>query len=273
VIAIVTDSTADLTAERAQGMGIQVAPLTVCIDDVSYDDGSELPAAAFYQKLRQARTIPTTSQPAPGRFIELYQRIEADEIVSVHLSGALSGTLNSARAAAEQVPGKRIRVIDSRSVSLALGYLAVIAATAAADGASLDAVCQLVEANIGKTGFYAALDTLQHAQRSGRIGFAQALLGSMLQIKPIITLRDGAVQQFDRPRTMRKALDRIVDMTGRDGPLAYLAVAHADNEPLATELAERLAAVSPGEIEVVATGAVVGTHCGPGAVATCYIRK
>ncbi|HEY8694306.1 MAG TPA: DegV family protein [Chloroflexota bacterium] len=273
MIAVVTDSTADLPPERAQQLGIHIAPLTVRIDDVSYDDGNELPPAAFYQKLRAARSIPTTSQPSIGRFKELYESLEADEIISIHISGGLSGTLNSARAAADLLPGKRIRVIDSRAVSLALGYLAQMAAEAAGTGASQDAVCELLAASIAKTGFYAVLETLQHAQRSGRISFAQALLGSMLQIKPIITLRDGTVQQADRPRTMRKALDRMVALTARDAPFTYLAVPHADNEALARELAERLAPVSPGNIDVVATGAVVGTHCGPGAAATCYIRK
>lgn len=273
MIAVVTDSTADLPPERARQLRIHVAPLSVCIDGISYDDGSELPPAEFYQKLREARDIPTTSQPAIGRFQALYESIEAEEIVSIHISGGLSGTLNSARAAAEQAPGKRIHVIDSRSVSLALGYLVQIAAQAAAGGATSIEVSELVEAHIGKAGFYAVLDTLQHAQRSGRISFAQALLGSMLQIKPIITVREGIVQQVDRPRTMRKALDRMVELTKRDAPFAYLAVPHADNEPLAREMAERLKPVSPGNIDIVTTGVVVGTHCGPGAVATCYIRK
>jgi len=164
-------------------------------------------------------------------------------------------------------------VIDSQTVSLSLGFLAQMGAEAAGSGATLDEICELLESRRSATGFYAVLETLQHAQRSGRIGFAQALLGSMLQIKPILTVRDGAVQPVDRPRTMRKALERLAELTERDAPLAYLGVAHANNEPLARELADRLAAVSPGRIDVVTTGAVVGTHCGPGAVASCYIRK
>ena len=272
MIAVVTDSTADLPAERAQRLGIHVVPLIVAIDGVAYDDGAELPAEAFYAKLKQARDIPSTSQPPIGRFKALYEGLEADEIVSIHISGGLSGTLGSARAAAEQVPGKGIRVLDSRVVSLGLGYLAEMAAEASAAGASLDDVCRLVEENAAKTGFYAILETLHHAQRSGRISFAQAMLGSMLQIKPIITLRGGVVQAVDRPRTTRRAVDRVLELTLRDGPFARLAVAHADNAPLANELAQRLAPAAEN-IEVVATGAVVGTHCGAGAVATCWIRK
>jgi fatty acid kinase fatty acid binding subunit len=272
VIAVVTDSTADLPAERAQRLSIHVVPLIVDIDGVAYDDGADLPAQAFYAKLKEARDIPSTSQPPIGRFKALYESLEADDIVSIHISAGLSGTVGSARAAAEQTPGKRIRVLDSRAVSLGLGYLAEMAAEAAAAGASLDDVCRLVEENAAKTGFYAVLDTLQHAQRSGRISFAQALLGSMLQIKPIITLRAGVVQPVDRPRTMRRALDRMLELTLRDGPFARLAVPHADNASLASELAARLAPAAE-RIDVVATGAVVGTHCGPGAVATCWVRK
>ncbi len=273
MVAVVTDSTADLPPGRAAELGIEVVPLTVRIDDQPYADGVELPPAAYYEKLRTARLLPTTSQPLAGQFKAVYERIQAGDILSIHISGRLSGTINSAQAAAAEVAGKRIRVIDSRAVSLSMGYLAQMAAEAARAGASLEEAAKLVEASIGKTGFYAALETLQHAQRSGRIGFAQALLGSMLQIKPIITVRDGAVEPVDRPRTMRKALERMAELTARDAPLAYLAVPHANNEPLARELAGRLSAVSPAGIDIVTTGAVVGTHCGPGAVATCYIRK
>jgi len=131
VIAVVTDSTADLPPERAQQLGIHIAPLTVRIDDVWYDDGNELAPAAFYQKLRAARSIPTTSQPSIGRFKELYESLEADEIISIHISGGLSGTLNSARAAADLLPGKRIRVIDSRAACRLASRPAVTAAFAA----------------------------------------------------------------------------------------------------------------------------------------------
>jgi fatty acid kinase fatty acid binding subunit len=210
------------------------------------------------------------SQTRPSR--RWYEAIEAEDVLSIHISGALSGTVNSARTAAADVRGKRIQVVDSRAVSLGLGFLAQMAAQAAGDGASLEDVTTLVESNVAKTGFYAVLETLQHAQRSGRISFAQALLGSMLQIKPILTLREGAVHPVDRPRTTRKALERIVELTAADAPLRHLAVLHANNEPLARDLAAKLEALSPGEVEVLCTGAVVGTHCGPGAVASCYVR-
>ncbi|HLG69194.1 MAG TPA: DegV family protein [Chloroflexota bacterium] len=272
MVAIVTDSTADLPPARAESLGIHVVPLIVTIDGVSYDDGSELPPKAYYEKLARARAIPSTSQPSPARFKELYERLEADEILSIHISGGLSGTINSAKAAAAEVPGKRIRVVDSRAVSLGLGFLAQMAATAARGGAGVDDLAELVEASVSKTGFYAVLDTLQHAQRSGRISFAQALLGSMLQIKPIITLRNGVVESLDRPRTMRRAIERVVELTTADAPLQHLAVLHANNETVAGELATRLAEAAPGGAEIVCTGAVIGTHCGPGAVAACYVR-
>ncbi|HEX6511700.1 MAG TPA: DegV family protein [Chloroflexota bacterium] len=273
MVAIVTDSTADLPPERAEQLGIHIVPLSVTIDGATYADGAELAPAEFYQKLRATRGTPSTSQPSAGRFQEVYESIDADEIVSIHISQGLSGTLNSARAAAEQVKGKHIRIVDSRQVSLSMGYLAQQAAESARRGASLEDICQQAEASAANAGFYAALDTLHFAQRSGRIGFARALLGSMLQVKPLITLREGQVQPLDKPRTMRRAIERLAELTEQAAPLAYLAVPHAANEPLAQELAERLAPVSPGNIDVVTTGAVVGTHCGPGAVASCYIRK
>jgi len=272
-VAVVTDSTADLPVQRAAELGIRVIPLRVTIDDASYDDGVDLSPAAYYEKLRSARAVPSTSQPAAASFQTLYESLPADEVISIHISAKLSGTLNSASAAASQIRDKRIEVVDSGMVSLSMGYQAEMAAQAAAHGASLEEIRALVEQQRGKARFYAALDTLDHARRSGRISFAQALLGSMLQVKPIITIRDGAVQAGDRPRTMRKALDRLFELTAQDAPFAYLAVPHANNEPLANQLADRLRSLGPGAIDVVATGATVGSHCGPGAVATCYIKK
>lgn len=272
MVAIVTDSTADLSPERAEALGIVVVPLTVQIDGTSYEDGSELPPSEYYRKLAATKNIPTTSQPSVGRFKAAYESLQTNDVLSIHISSALSGTVNSATMAAGQVPGKRIRVVDSRTVSMALGFVAALAADAARQGAPLGELVALVEARVRQAGFYAVLDTLQHAQRSGRISFAQALLGSMLQIKPILTLRDGAVQPVDRPRTMRRAIDRVVELTLRDAPLTHLAVLHADNEPLACDLRARLAGAASGSIDVVTTGAVIGTHCGPGAVATCYLK-
>ncbi|MBV8084955.1 MAG: DegV family protein [Chloroflexi bacterium] len=272
-VAVVTDSTADIPPPRAVELGIHVVPLVVRIDETSYEDGTELPATMFYEKLKEAKSVPSTSQPSVGAFQATYEAIAADEIVSIHISSKLSGTLNSARTAAAEVNGKRIEVVDSAQVSLSLGYVAIAAAEAAQAGATFDEVCALAQREVQQAGFYAVLDTLNHARRSGRIGFAQALLGSMLQVKPILALRAGEVRPVDRPRTMRKALERLAELTRRDAPFAYLAVPHADNEPMAQELAALLADVSPGTIDVVHTGATVGSHCGPGAVAACYLRK
>lgn len=271
-VAVVTDSTADIPPERTRKLDISVAPLTVRIDGLEYTDGVDLEPSAFYEKLHSARILPSTSQPSIGRFQELYESIEADEIVSVHISGKLSGTVNSARAAAEHVSGKRIRVIDSGMVSLSLGYQAQIATEAAEQGLGLEDVVAKVDEARGRTGFYALLETLEHARRSGRIGVAQALVGSMLQVKPIVTIRAGAIEPCDRPRTMRRGAERLAQLTLAEGPFAYLGVVHANNEALAQELAEWLSRDAPATVEVVCTGAVIGTHCGPGAVATCFLR-
>jgi DegV family protein with EDD domain len=272
-VAVVTDSTCDLPADRVEQLGIHVVPLVVRIDDVTYQDGTELSPAAYYEKLGSARSLPTTSQPSMGRFKAAYEKIEADDVVSIHISGKLSGTVGSARAAAEQLPGKRIRVIDSQAVSLAMGYIAQAAAETALAGATFEEVGASAEGVLPRAGFYAVLDTLQHAQRSGRKSAPQALVGSVLQVKPIIALRGGAIESLDKPRTMRKAAERLFELSARDAPFGYLGIAHAANEPLAHELAERLASIWSGTIDVVTTGAVIGTHCGPGAAAICYIRK
>ena len=272
-VAVVTDSTADLPLDRAQALGIHIVPLLVDIDGTWYQDGTELPPAMYYEKLHSAKSMPATSQPSVGVFQAMYEGIEADSIVSIHISERLSGTVNSARQAAANMPGKRIEVVDSAMVSLAMGYLAQAAAEAARDGASFEDVRDLMRRLRDQTGFYAVLDTLAHARRSGRISFAQALMGSMLQVKPIMTIRQGAVEAVDRPRTMRRGMDRLFELTAKDAPFAYLAVPHANNEPLARELAARLKDVHDGTIDVVTTGATIGTHCGPGAFATCYVKK
>lgn len=272
-ITVVTDSTADLPAERCEELGIRVVPLTVRIDGEEYLDGTELPAARFYEKLAAAANIPTTSQPSVGEFQAVYEAIDTDSIVSIHISEKLSGTYNSALQAAGRVAGKQIVVFDSGTVSLALGYVVQAAAEAIRDGASFDHVCHQVPIDTLGTGFYAVLETLQHAQKSGRVNFAQALLAAMLQVKPILTLTDGAVVPVDRPRTMRKAVQRLVELTSLDAPFRYLSVPHANNPEMAAEVASQLQAIHDGPIDIVATGAVVGTHCGPGAVATSYLKR
>ncbi len=272
-VAVVTDSTADLPAERIAALGIHVVPLEVRFGQASFLDGLDLPPQAFYDELVTSKDLPTTSQPSPGRFREIYEGIEAESIVSIHLSSKLSGTASSASLAAAQVPHKRIAVIDSGTVSLAMGYLAQAAAEAARDGALFDEVRDLVNAYASQTWFYAALETLHFAHRSGRITFAQTLLGSVLQVKPILTIREGQVQPVDRPRTMGKALNRLVDLTLGQGPFRYLAIPHANNLELARRLAARLTEQTSCDVDVVMTGATIGTHCGPGAVATCGIRR
>ncbi len=273
MVAIVTDSTADLSPENAARLGVRIVPLVVSIDGQTYEDGVDLAPADFYRKLSQARAVPSTSQPALGRFKQAYEGLDADEIVSIHLSSTLSGTLNAAAAAAQEMAGKRITVLDSRTLSLSLGYLVELAAEAAAAGESVEGITALVESAIPRTGFVGVLDSLQHAQRSGRLSSAQALLASVLRIKPIIALRDGQVQAIDKPRTMRKAVDRLVELVSAEAPLAFVAIPHAANEGLAQDLAKGLASLAPGPIQVVATGAVLGTHCGPGAAAVCFARR
>ena len=270
-VAIVTDSTADLPPERARRLGIVVVPLTVLIDGVSYADG-ELDQAEFFRRAAQAPDIPTTSQPSAAQFQAVYDGITAETILSIHISSKLSGTYASALAAAAQLHQRDIRVYDSGTVSMSLGCIVQDAAEAAGQGASAAEVARKISVDTLGTGFYALLDTLHFAQRSGRINMAQALLAGMLQIKPVISIRAGVVAAVDRRRTLRKGLERLVELATRDAPFRHLAVLHAGNPVLAGELAAQLRPLHD-EVEVLPAGTVIGTHCGPGAVAACYLRR
>ncbi|MGH2518602.1 MAG: DegV family protein, partial [Chloroflexota bacterium] len=171
-----------------------------------------------------------------------------------------------------QLHKRDIRVYDSGTVSMSLGCIVQAAAEVAKQGASAAEVAREISVDTLGTGFYALLDTLRFAQRSGRINMAQALMAGMLQIKPVISIRAGVVAAVDRRRTLRKGLERLVALASRDAPFRHLAVLHAGNSGLADELAAQLRPLH-GDVEVLPVGAVIGTHCGPGAVAACYLRR
>lgn len=271
--AIVTDSTADLSPARARELGIRVVPLTVQVAGVEYQDGVDLSPERFYEKLSGIDSMPTTSQPSIAAFQQIYADIAADDIISIHLSAKLSGTWNNARTAAEGVSDKRIRVIDSGTASMALGYIVQAAAQAATAGEPFESICHTTEYDISRSGFFALLDNLSYAQKSGRITIAQALVASMLQVKPILSLKGGEIVPVDRTRTMRKGMERLVELTARDAPFRYLAVAHANDLQMGLAAADRLRELHNGPVDVVLTGPVIGTHCGPGAIGTCYLTR
>lgn len=274
---IVVDSTSDIDKEHAQRYGITVVPLTVSFGDQDYLDGVTLGNAEFYQKLATSVDLPKTSTPSITQFEDAYTnaiKAGATGILSIHLSGALSGTLNTATLAAQTVRDKTkvpITLIDSRTVSAGFGYPAMLAAERAKSGASLDELAAYVQTLLDHGKSYFVLDTLDNLQKGGRIGKASAVFGMMLSIKPILGIRDGEVVSLERIRTRAKALNRIIDLV-KEQPIQHLALAASD-DATAQEFAAMLHTFYPGEIPYFKLGAVIGTHAGPRAVGLFVFEK
>ncbi len=274
---IVTDSTADLPAEMIQELGITVVPLIVRFGAEALREGLEITNAEFYHRLTVDPEHPSTSQPSPGEFIEAYQGIadEADEIISIHVSSDLSGTCESAtNAAGSDDVGKPVHVVDSRSVSMGLGYLVALAAERARDGVGAEAILSELRDWIQRGRICFLLDTLEYLKRGGRIGAAQAFLGSLLRVKPVLHVLGGVVEPLDRARSVRQATDRIVryirDEAG-DERLAYAAILYSTNEQLGMDIKQRIdAEFDIGRWYVTEIGAVIGAHTGPGAVGVAF---
>ncbi|MHB9090456.1 MAG: DegV family protein, partial [Chloroflexota bacterium] len=262
---VVTDSTADLPDEMAATAGIKVIPLSIRFGDHVYLDGVNLSKEAFYRMLRETPSLPTTSVPSPGMFAEAYREaLEAGrKVISIHLSGLLSGTYNSALLAAAEFPEGQIAVVDSRNGSMAHGWMALAAAEAARTGATLAAVKGLVEDMIPRAHLYACLDTLENLRRFGRIGRAQAFLGTMLNVKPIVTIGDGIVTPVEKVRLLSKALVRLVDIAVDHAPIERMAVAHTDAPETVARLRQLIEEAIPGLPTITyRAGSVVGTLAG-----------
>ena len=268
-VAIVTDSTADLLPELVRSRSISVVPLTVTLDGQPLLDGVEVKADEFYRRLPGSSSHPTTSQPAPGRFEDVYRRLleDNDEVVSIHISAKLSGTLASAHQGAELAGSARITVVDSEFASMPLGALALAAAAAADRGADASTVVAEVEKVRAAMRCFFAVSTLEYLRRGGRIGSARALLGSILQVKPILAIDHGEVVPQEQVRTSSRALNRIVELVEEcdRGQGLCLVIGHADAEAVAVELADRLEPHAESLV-VQPLGPVVGAHAGPGTV-------
>lgn len=273
-VRVVTDSTADLLPEWRQELGIEMVPLTVHFGDEQYLDQVELHPEAFFARLRQtvpggAESLPRTSQPPPAAFAQVYRRIAAAgcEVVSIHISQELSGTLAAARAAAAEVPEAAVRVVDSRLASIALGLCVLRAARAAAAGLHADGVAEEARRAASAVRCAVALDTLRYLALGGRIGRARAWLGALLDVKPLITLEDGVVAPLSRVRGRRHVVGELVRVFEEQvpGSEVEVLVAHGDDP----EGAERLAAALRATGRVAALrvgwiGPVIGSHVGPG---------
>jgi DegV family protein with EDD domain len=274
-IKLITDSTCDLPPELAQQWDITVIPCYVNFDDRSYQDGVNIGPDEFFRLLKTSPRLPTTSQPTPNDFFEVYKGLadQGHDIVSVHLSAKFSGTLNSAIQAREQLLSSqsgrpaRVEVIDSYTASVGLGLIVLEAARVIRDGASYEQVVEAAQSSVARTQSYFILDTLEYLQKGGRIGKASAFLGSILKIKPILTIREGEVHPVERARSLDRGLQRLVSITQEASPLKRLGVVHSATDSEAESLKSRLGSLLPeGEIMVTRFGPVLGTYVGPGAM-------
>jgi DegV family protein with EDD domain len=273
-VAIVTDSTADLPSELARKRSITVVPLTLHFEGKSLLDGVDITPADFYRQLPAATTHPTTSQPSAGRFAETYSALlkEHDAIVSVHISEKLSGTYASARQGADMADPKRVHVIDSELASMSLGLLTLAASELAAKGADAESIESKVLAMRDQVQTYFSVATLEFLRRGGRIGRASALLGSVLQVKPVLCIRDGLVTPLERVRTFDRALSRVIELVRAidRGQGVCAIVGHADAEDAAERVARELEPIAE-TLMIQPLGPVVGAHAGPGVVGVgCY---
>ena len=268
-VRIVTDSTADLPPELCKEMDITVVPLTVRFGEESFLDGVDIDADQFFERLTTDSQLPSTSQPSPGAFLEVYKGlVEAGhQIVSIHISDKISGTLNSARQAREQLYDAPLEIIDSNQASASLGLLVTAAARAVRDGASFDETLQVTRRAVGQVQFFAVLDTLEYLQRGGRIGKVQAIVGSLLRIRPIVTLEDGLVHSLAKVRSRAQGLQYILNAAEKRAPLKQVTVAHATTPQDADDLAAKLRPLlSDGSVIRTRLGPVIGTYAGPGAI-------
>jgi DegV family protein with EDD domain len=265
---IVTDSTADLPAGLAETYGITVVPLRVMFGMDTYRDKIDISENEFYHRLENSRDLPKTSQPSTGEFEDVYRRLLADgnPVFSVHLSSKLSGTLNSAHTAATAVASLgEVRTFDTKQVSIGIAFIAMCLARAASSGASLDDLQKLAEEASNKTQLLFFVDTLEYLQRGGRIGRASAFIGSLLSVKPLLTIEDGEVRPVERVRTRSKAIDRVYEWISGHSGLSKIAVGATPPLEDRGKLAEKIRGQFPGtKMYEFVLGPVVGTYAGPG---------
>ncbi len=266
-VRIVTDSVSDLPPQVVKELGIRVVPLHVRFGTEVYRDGVDLTASEFFDRLEHSKNLPVTSVPSPGEFAEVYDKLaeETDEILVIAVTSKLSGTHEVALQSIGLMKRKcRIEVVDSKLAIMGEGLIVIAAAKAAKAGANFDEVLEIVRRNIPRAEFRAAFDTLEYLQRGGRIGKAQALLGAMLKINPIIGLKDGEVVPCGRERSRAKAMDHLYNFAAGYSHIEEMAVEYAVDVEEADRLVERLGALFPKErIYRTRTSPVISTHTGP----------
>ncbi len=275
-VKIITDSLSDITSDIALGLGITVVPLTVSFGQESFLDRVTMNTDEFYYRLTHNATWPTTTQPPPGDFVNIYNKLakETDEILVVTLSSKLSGTYESALNARSLVEKEcRVEVIDSETVAMGLGLIVIAAAKAAQTGANLDELADLVRRAMPRSHITIYFDTLKYLAKGGRIGKAQGLLGSLLSIKPILIVKDGEMSPVTRLRSRAAGMDYLYNFVAGLSNIEELAVEHATTPDDADKLVERFSSLFPKERIYRSTiSPVVGTYAGPGAMAVSVLE-
>jgi DegV family protein with EDD domain len=271
-IAIVTDSTADLSAELRERHGITMVPLTVLIDDQSYRDQIDLTTNDFVERLRTVEVLPTTSQPSPDQFESAFRELAADHdaIVAVLLSSKLSATIQSATKAAEAVADLiPVEIVDSRTGTMSLGLQAIRAAELAQTDRPAPAIAAQLRAEVIEHHVVFFVDTLEYLQRGGRIGRAAALVGGLLQLKPLLRVDEGQIVPYERTRTRAKAITGLTDFVRGFPHVERIAAIHVSDPEEAEALADQFAEITSiprDQVFVTQIGPVIGTHIGPGAM-------
>ncbi|MEJ5308923.1 MAG: DegV family protein [Anaerolineae bacterium] len=278
-IVVVTDSSAYIPETALVGLDVAVIPLWLFWDKDRLRDGVDIDPPAFYNRLKQSKSLPTSSQPSPAEFVNFFLHVApaGEAIVAVLASSKISGTVASARAAQEQLPTMNIRVVDSLSSSMGLGLEVLAAARVAAAGGSIDEAALAAEAMREKVHFLFVVDTLEYLQRGGRIGKAKQLLGTALNIKPILQFREGVIESVSQERTKRKALTRMMEIVEErlaGQQMAEAAIVDVAAEEEGNEIADMLVRrFGTPVIHRSPVSPVVGTHVGPGAIGLAFYSE
>jgi DegV family protein with EDD domain len=270
--AIVTDSTADLPDEWRDRYAIEVVPLKVLFGNETFRDRVDMTDDEFFRRLEASTKLPTTSAPSPGEFADVYKRLSKDYegCISIHIGAQLSATAEAARVGAQSVEGFHVNVIDSETVTMPMAFLCRVAA----ESATLDEATAAVKQRIPKCRVLALLDTLRYIEMGGRVSRAQAMIGTMLDLKPLLLVADREIKPVDRVRTRSRAIPRMIEYLRGDMPVEQLAVMHAQAADEAEQIASGLRKEVPDlEITIGQIGCVLGTHTGPKALGLVYIKR
>ncbi len=271
--AVVTDSTADLPDEWRERYGIEIVPLKVLFGKETFRDRVDMTSDEFFTRLAASTSLPTTSAPSPGEFAEVYRRLAQDHdgCISIHIGTRLSATAEAARVGAQAVEGFKVNVIDSQTVSMPMAFLCRVAAQCN----SLDEATAAVEQRVKKCRVLALLDTLRYLEMGGRLSRAQAMIGTMLDVKPLLLVSENAeIKPVDRVRTRSRAIPRMVEFFRSEMPVETVAVMHAQAKDEAEQIAGELRRELPDlEIPIGQIGCVLGTHTGPKALGLVYLKK